>query len=90
MHRIARRSLLIGSLAVAATPALGQAWPSRPIRIVVPFGPGGPADVYARVLGHELGEALKQQFVIENKPGAGAHRSAPTSSPRRPPTATRC
>ena len=71
MHRIARRSLLIGSLAVAATPALGQAWPSRPIRIVVPFGPGGPADVYARVLGHELGEALKQQFVIENKTGAG-------------------
>src|SRR5918995_2950981 len=71
MHRIARRSLLIGSLAVAATPALGQAWPSRPIRIVVPFGPGGPADIYARVLGHELGEALKQQFVIENKTGAG-------------------
>ena len=71
MLRIARRSLLIGSLAVAAAPALGQAWPSRPVRIVVPFGPGGPADIYARVLGQELGETLKQQFVIENKTGAG-------------------
>ncbi|MBI2739081.1 MAG: tripartite tricarboxylate transporter substrate binding protein [Rhodospirillales bacterium] len=40
--------------------------------MVVPFGPGGPADVYARQIGNELGEVLKQQFVIENKPGAGA------------------
>src|SRR5512143_2704195 len=67
-----RRHLLIGSLATAATPAMTQAWPAKPVRIVVPFGPGGPADVYARVLGQELSEVLKQQFVIENKPGAGA------------------
>src|SRR6266545_3292509 len=66
MLGIARRSLLIGSLAVAATPALGQAWPSRPVKIVVPFGPGGPADIYARILRQDLGETLKQQFVIEN------------------------
>lgn len=67
-----RRHLLIGSLAIAATPAMAQAWPTKPVKIVVPFGPGGPADVYARVLGQELSEVLKQQFVIENKPGAGA------------------
>ena len=72
MRDIARRSLLIGSFAAVAAPARAQAWPNRPIRIVVPFGPGGPADVYARQLGNELGEVLKQQFVIENKPGAGA------------------
>jgi tripartite-type tricarboxylate transporter receptor subunit TctC len=42
------------------------------VRIVVPFGPGGPADVYARVIGQQLTEVFKQQFVIENKPGAGA------------------
>jgi tripartite-type tricarboxylate transporter receptor subunit TctC len=67
-----RRHLLIGSLTAAATPAMAQAWPAKPVRIVVPFGPGGPADVYGRVLGHELSEVLKQQFVIDNKPGAGA------------------
>jgi len=67
-----RRQLLIGSLAAAATPAMAQAWPAKPVRIVVPFGPGGPADVYARVLGQELSDVLKQQFVIDNKPGAGA------------------
>jgi tripartite-type tricarboxylate transporter receptor subunit TctC len=72
MPGIARRSLLTGSLAAAAAPAYAQAWPAKPVRIVVPFGPGGPADVYARVLGQELGDVLKQQFVIENKPGAGA------------------
>ena len=72
MRDIARRGLLIGSFAAVTAPAGAQAWPNRPIRIVVPFGPGGPADVYARQLGSELGEVLKQQFVIENKPGAGA------------------
>ena len=58
--------------ATVALPAMAQGWPAKPVRIVVPFGPGGPADVYARVLGQELTEALKQQFVIDNKPGAGA------------------
>ena len=38
----------------------------------MPFGPGGPADVYARILGQELSEVLKQQFIIDNRPGAGA------------------
>lgn len=67
-----RRHLLGGSLALAAMPANAQNWPNRPVRIIVPFGPGGPADVYARQLGQVLNEVLKQQFVIENKPGAGA------------------
>jgi tripartite-type tricarboxylate transporter receptor subunit TctC len=58
--------------AAFALPAMAQSWPAKPVRIVVPFGPGGPADVYARVVGQELTETFRQQFVIDNKPGAGA------------------
>ncbi|CAN5919766.1 tripartite tricarboxylate transporter substrate binding protein [soil metagenome] len=72
MRRIARRTVLIAAVAAAAKPAFAQAWPAKPVRLVVPFGPGGPADVYARLIGQELSDVLKQQFVIDNKPGAGA------------------
>jgi tripartite-type tricarboxylate transporter receptor subunit TctC len=67
-----RRSLL--SLpAVLAAPRLAaaQAWPSRPVRVVVPFPPGGTTDVVARLVCQRLGAALGQSFVIENRGGAG-------------------
>ena len=68
MFRIAV-ALLAACLSIAAA---AQDYPSRPVRIIVPFAVGGPADIYARYLGARLGESLGQPFVIENRPGAGA------------------
>ncbi|MDB5569901.1 MAG: transporter [Hyphomicrobiales bacterium] len=61
-----------GLLGALAAPAMAQDYPARNVKLVVPFGAGGPADVYARFIGAQLSEALKQPFVIENRPGAGA------------------
>jgi tripartite-type tricarboxylate transporter receptor subunit TctC len=65
---------LVLALAAAAIalPAAAQDYPARNVKIIVPFGAGGPADVYARFLGQHLSDALKRSFVIENRPGAGA------------------
>ena len=57
---------------VVPSAASAQAYPTKPVKMIVPFGAGGPADVYARVLAQHLSDALKQNFVIENRPGAGA------------------
>jgi tripartite-type tricarboxylate transporter receptor subunit TctC len=69
---LALAAILIAAPAFFAGPSVAQDYPTRPIRIIVPFGAGGPADVAARVLGNALQESLKQPFVIENRPGAGA------------------
>ncbi len=57
---------------VLAWPVAAQIYPNRPVKFIVPFGAGGPADVYARVLAQHLSEETKQSFVVEDRPGAGS------------------
>jgi tripartite-type tricarboxylate transporter receptor subunit TctC len=63
--------LLGAAMTLTLSTAHADDYPSRPIRVIVPFGAGGPTDVFTRVLGEELRKALKQPLVMENRPGAG-------------------
>jgi tripartite-type tricarboxylate transporter receptor subunit TctC len=63
---------LLGLAMLPSARSQAQDYPSRSVRIIVPFGAGGPADVYGRVIGQHLSEALKQSFVVEARPGAGS------------------
>ena len=76
MYRKRLSACLIAAL-LTATPAAAQdAYPSRPVRIVVGFGPASAADIVARVLAQRLGASLHQQFVVETRPGAGSNIAA--------------
>jgi len=66
-----RRLIAMLTLALAALPGLAQeTWPARPVKLVVPSSPGGGTDAYARIIAQALGDATKQQFVVDNRPGA--------------------
>lgn len=75
--RIAAGCAVVAALCSGLAPAHADtAYPTRPVRVIVPFGPGGIADITARVVAEKLGEKLGQQFIIDNQPGAGGITAA--------------
>src|SRR6195952_1207153 len=79
--RPSRRAILtgataLGALALSPRRARAQQWPTRPVKLVVPFAAGGTTDILARVVAAKISEEFGQQFVVENKPGAGGNIAA--------------
>ena len=68
---LTKRMFLAASLATLSSPSMAQAWPAKPIRMIVPLAPGATADIVARIYADELGKALGQTIVVDNKTGAG-------------------
>ncbi|GIQ79265.1 hypothetical protein BraRD5C2_77190 [Bradyrhizobium sp. RD5-C2] len=73
--RMKRRTFIASSVVLLAAPGIvrAQAYPARPVRMIVPFGPGGNADVFGRIIAQKLSERLGEQFYVENVSGAGGN-----------------
>ena len=71
LRQIVALFALAGTVIASTPAAIADDYPSRPVKIIVPFGAGGPTDVYTRAIAEELRKSLRQPFVMENRPGAG-------------------
>ena len=71
LSRLASLVFMTAVLALAGRPVAAADYPERPVKIIAPFGAGGPTDVFTRIIAQELQKSLGQPFVVENKPGAG-------------------
>ena len=88
---LSRRALLAGAAAAAALAAPGvlraqpsETWPNQPVRMILPYAPGGPTDVIARLVCDTLSQRLPQRFVVENRTGAGGNIGASAVAKARP------
>jgi tripartite-type tricarboxylate transporter receptor subunit TctC len=77
-------ALVLAMFTASATVALAQNWPTRPVKIVVPSSPDGGTDTFARLISPSLADALKQPFVVDNRPGAGGNIGAEVASKAAP------
>ena len=86
MTRLARLAIGLAIIACGALPreSIAQSYPTKPVQIIVPFAAGGVADITARIVAQKLSERLGQQFVVENKPGAGGIVAAQTVMQAKP------
>jgi tripartite-type tricarboxylate transporter receptor subunit TctC len=73
VNKLALLPLVIAAGLGVAAPAQSETYPSRPVKVIVPFAAGGPLDLVARGLGDKLAASLKQPFIVENRPGAGGN-----------------
>ena len=71
-----RRSRIVVLLAAVATNVFAQGYPTKPAKVIVPYPPGGPTDIVARVVSQKLSDQMGQQFIVENRPGAGGNIGA--------------
>src|SRR5262249_11290855 len=78
------RAAACALLLVAISAGAQEAWPARPVKLIVPSSPGGGTDLYARLLGQALGDALKQQFIVDNRPGASGNIGAEAAARSAP------
>ena len=81
-------ALFVAIFAVASPAALAQSYPLKPVRLIVPYPPGGGTDIFARMLGARLGEMLGQQIVIDNRAGAAGVLGADAAAKAAPDSYT--
>ena len=80
----ARRALIALALPLVAGAAFAQAWPSKPITVIVPFPPGGPTDVATRIVAQKMSQGLKQNILVDNRSGASGTIGAAVAAKAAP------